>query len=171
MSGMNKYLVYYRDPKAMGMYLSNINAHRVEGWSSDYAFFGHREFPGTVTRLIPRELVREVEMSYDASGLEPDPCPMGSAEAQSIAFEQQVDRWRTANPGLISVVSHDRVYLEQEQPDGSVTSSSVVSRDGWGVDEAAALVDALANDLSLDRPTDALNDTQNVMTYQEIVDG
>lgn len=60
---MNEYLVVFRDGaneiKAIHEY-----AHRVEGWSNDYAFFGHPTALGEVTVIYPREIIQRVQMVH-----------------------------------------------------------------------------------------------------------
>lgn len=169
MSGMNQYLVHYMDPKAVGFYARTVTAHRVEGWSSDYAFFGHASFPGEVTKLIPRALVREVELTYDANGQEPNPAPGGRMERQIDAFYQAVDRWRVANPGVRSVVHNNYVFLELDgQYKDQRVESKRVSRDGWGADEAGDVVDALAQDLGLRPPTDEELGIAEVHSFEDV---
>jgi len=66
---MHQYLVVYRSEVAEEYAdARSFKAHRVEGWSEDYAFFGHTTRMDVVTRLIPRRIVREVSMVYDDRG-------------------------------------------------------------------------------------------------------
>jgi len=63
---VNQYLVEYRTSAVEDADASArlISAHRVESWSNDYAFFGHPRSLGLLTHLIPRDLVRAVELTY-----------------------------------------------------------------------------------------------------------
>lgn len=170
MSGMNQYLVHYRNPDDIGFHAQAVTAHRVEGWAADYAFFGHAQFPAQVTKLIPRALVREVELSYDEFGNEPNPAPGGHMERQATAFYQAVDRWRIANPGVRAVIEHDYAFLEQQHPPmADRVESKRVSRDGWGEDEAGEVVDALADDLGLRAPTDEELGIADVHSFEDVV--
>lgn len=63
-----QYLVYYKDNFELDA--RSVTAHRVEGWSEDYAFFGHPTFLDEVTLLIPRSQVDRVELAYDKFGNE-----------------------------------------------------------------------------------------------------
>jgi hypothetical protein len=56
---MDRWYVSYRQSaiEETGAHSCSIQAHRVEGWSKDYAFFGHPNRLDQVTTLIPRELV------------------------------------------------------------------------------------------------------------------
>lgn len=65
---MAQYLVHYRPDAGMDCNARVVTAHRVEGWSEDYAFFGHPKNLEEVTKLIPRDLVSYVEMTYDQFG-------------------------------------------------------------------------------------------------------
>lgn len=59
---MNRYIVVWHPEAGMGGDCLHTSAHKVEGWSEDYAFFGHPYDLGLVTRLYPRKLVRSVEL-------------------------------------------------------------------------------------------------------------
>lgn len=170
MSGMNQYLVHYRNPDEIGFHAQTVTAHRVEGWAADYAFFGHARFPAQVTKLIPRALVRDVELSYDEFGNEPNPAPGGRMERQATAFFQAVDRWRIANPGLRGVMEAEYVFLELQGPtlDARVESPRV-SREGWGEEEAGDLVDILAEQLGLREPTDEELGVAEVHSFVDVV--
>lgn len=67
---MNQYLVHYRHDSGEDCDARIVKAHRVEGWSEDYAFFGHFKVMDEVTELIPRCLVSRVELMYDKYGNE-----------------------------------------------------------------------------------------------------
>lgn len=67
---MNQYLVYFREGKAK-VDATTVKAFRVEGWSNDYAFFGHPGNLGEPTRLFPREIVEKVELTYPSGHEDP----------------------------------------------------------------------------------------------------
>ncbi len=62
---MHEYRITYL-PDVPAMDRASIIAHKVEGWSADYAFFGHPTDRHMVTCLVPRALVRCVEWKRDA---------------------------------------------------------------------------------------------------------
>lgn len=69
---MNQYLVVFRSEEEVGFDAIAVSAHRVEGWTNDYAFFGHPQFLDEITRIYPRNIVRSVEMTHccrDADGI------------------------------------------------------------------------------------------------------
>lgn len=53
---MDRWLITYRRG-AVQLDKAEVLAHRVEGWTGDYAFFGHVTDTKVVTHLIPREIV------------------------------------------------------------------------------------------------------------------
>ena len=71
---LNIYTVFYRQDAGAEVDHTVVTAFRVEGWASDYAFFGHPGDLSAPTVLIPRDVVLEVNME--------------SSEDESIAVYQ-----------------------------------------------------------------------------------
>lgn len=65
----NHYMIRFRPDADTQTDAMMIQAHRVEGWDNDYAFYGHHTKLDEVTRLVPREIVRDVKMEFDSDGL------------------------------------------------------------------------------------------------------
>jgi hypothetical protein len=57
-----QYIVRFRMHALQDCDATTVWAHRIEGWSRDYAFFGDASDLSKVTCLIPRDVVGTVEM-------------------------------------------------------------------------------------------------------------
>lgn len=65
---MDQYRINYRENVDVPADAQVVRAHRVEGWSEDYAFFSHPTDMDRVTLLVPRSIVKDVTMDYDEEG-------------------------------------------------------------------------------------------------------
>lgn len=62
---MHMYGITYRDDDGV---TEVVDAHRVEGWTNDYAVFSHPTALDIPTLIIPRDRVKQVRMLMDGSG-------------------------------------------------------------------------------------------------------